>query len=109
MALRVTILGCGGSGGVPLLGGEREAGEWGDCDPAEPRNRRTRSSALVEGPGGGRLLIDAGPDLRAQLLAAGAARLMRLCAGAQVPRPPSLPRSAVPTHTWRRHRQSRRR
>lgn len=73
--LRVTILGCGGSGGVPLLGGQDEAGEWGDCDPTEPRNRRTRTSALVEGPGGGRLLIDAGPDLRAQLLAVGRARL----------------------------------
>lgn len=73
--LRVTLLGTGGSGGVPLLGGEGETGNWGDCDPAEPRNRRTRTSALVEGPGGGRLLIDAGPDLRQQLLAAGKARL----------------------------------
>jgi phosphoribosyl 1,2-cyclic phosphate phosphodiesterase len=73
--LRVTILGCGGSGGVPLLGGPGEGGEWGDCDPNEPRNRRTRTSALVEGPDGGRLLIDAGPDLRAQLLAVGVARL----------------------------------
>ena len=73
--LRVTILGCGGSGGVPVLGGEGERGEWGSCDPQEPRNRRTRTSALVEGPGGGRLLIDAGPDLRQQLLAVGAARL----------------------------------
>ncbi len=68
--LRVTLLGCGGSGGVPLLGGTDEAGEWGACDPTEPRNHRTRTSALVEGPGGGRLLIDAGPDLRRQLLAA---------------------------------------
>src|SRR3712207_7372439 len=34
-----------------------------------PRNRRTRTSALIEGPGGGRLLVDAGPDLRQQLLA----------------------------------------
>lgn len=73
--LRVTILGCGGSGGVPLLGGAGERGEWGDCDPAEPRNRRTRTSALVEGPDGRRLLVDAGPDLRQQLLSAGAARL----------------------------------
>lgn len=73
--LRVTLLGTGGSGGVPLLGGAGEGGEWGDCDPAEPRNRRTRTSALVEGPDGRRLLIDAGPDLRAQLLAAGRARL----------------------------------
>ncbi|TCZ66918.1 MBL fold metallo-hydrolase [Roseicella aquatilis] len=67
--MRVTILGCGGSGGVPLLGGRDGGGEWGDCDPAEPRNRRTRTSALIEGPGGGRLLIDAGPDLRQQMLA----------------------------------------
>ncbi len=73
--LRVTILGCGGSGGVPLLGGADEGGDWGVCDPAEPRNHRTRTSALVQGPGGGRLLIDAGPDLRQQLLAARAARV----------------------------------
>jgi phosphoribosyl 1,2-cyclic phosphate phosphodiesterase len=73
--LRVTILGCGGSGGVPLLGGAGERGEWGDCDPTEPRNRRTRTSALIEGPEGRRLLVDAGPDLRHQLLSVGAARL----------------------------------
>ena len=73
--LRVTILGCGGSGGVPLIGGAGEGGEWGECDPAEPRNRRSRTSAIVEGADGRRLLIDAGPDLRTQLLAAGAARL----------------------------------
>lgn len=73
--LRVTLLGCGGSGGVPLLGGGDEGGEWGACDPAEPRNHRSRTSALVEGSRGGRLLIDAGPDLRRQLLMARAARL----------------------------------
>jgi phosphoribosyl 1,2-cyclic phosphate phosphodiesterase len=68
--LRVTILGCGGSGGVPLLGGPDGRGAWGACDPAEPRNRRTRSAALVE-QDGRRLLIDPGPDLRAQLLGNG--------------------------------------
>ncbi len=73
-ALKVTILGCGGSGGVPQIGGADEAGAWGACDPAEPRNRRLRSSILVE-QDGRRLLVDAGPDLRAQLLAAGVARL----------------------------------
>ncbi|MDO9708638.1 MBL fold metallo-hydrolase [Paracraurococcus lichenis] len=67
--MKVTILGCGGSGGVPLLGGKDEGGQWGDCDPAEPRNRRTRTSAMIEGPGGQRLLVDAGPDLRQQMLA----------------------------------------
>jgi phosphoribosyl 1,2-cyclic phosphate phosphodiesterase len=72
--LRVTLLGTGGSAGVPMIGGAGEGGEWGDCDPAEPRNRRTRTSALIELPDG-RLLVDAGPDLRAQLLAVGKARL----------------------------------
>jgi len=60
--MKVTVLGCGGSGGVPLIGGL-----WGDCDPAEPRNRRTRPSILIES-GGARLLIDTTPDLRGQLL-----------------------------------------
>jgi phosphoribosyl 1,2-cyclic phosphate phosphodiesterase len=73
--IRVTLLGCGGSGGVPLLGGEDGGGSWGACDPAEPRNRRLRSSALVEDAAGHRLLIDAGPDLRQQMLAARAGRL----------------------------------
>jgi phosphoribosyl 1,2-cyclic phosphate phosphodiesterase len=73
--LKVTILGCGGSGGVPLLGGPEERGNWGACDPAEPRNRRTRTSAVIEDAAGRRLLIDAGPDLRAQLLAVGLARM----------------------------------
>ena len=41
--LRLTILGCGSSGGVPRLGGL-----WGDCDPANPRNRRLRAAAIVE-------------------------------------------------------------
>lgn len=67
-SLRVTILGCGGSGGVPLVGGTDGAGDWGACDPAEPRNRRSRSSILVE-QGGRSLLVDAGPDLRTQCLA----------------------------------------
>lgn len=72
--IRVTLLGCGSSGGVPQLGGADERGHWGHCDPAEPRNRRTRSAAVVE-LAGRRLLIDAGPDLRAQLLAVGIGRL----------------------------------
>jgi phosphoribosyl 1,2-cyclic phosphate phosphodiesterase len=66
--IKVTILGCGGSGGVPLIGGPDGAGDWGACDPAEPRNRRTRSSVVIEAAGR-RLLVDAGPDLRAQCLA----------------------------------------
>lgn len=67
--LRLTILGCGSSGGVPRLGGL-----WGDCDPENPRNRRTRCSLLVERIDDGgttRVLIDTSPDMRAQLLQAG--------------------------------------
>lgn len=67
--MKVTLLGTGGSTGVPSIGGPDGAGDWGDCDPAEPRNRRTRSSIVVESDEGGRLLVDTSPDLRSQLLA----------------------------------------
>jgi phosphoribosyl 1,2-cyclic phosphate phosphodiesterase len=66
MSLRFTILGCGSSGGVP-----RPALGWGVCDPNNPKNRRRRTSLLVErrGPDGvTRVLIDTSPDLREQLL-----------------------------------------
>ena len=69
--MRIVILGCGGSAGVPMLGGTDGTGKWGVCDPAEPRNRRTRSSILIEAEAGGRLLVDTGPDLREQLLRCG--------------------------------------
>lgn len=58
---------------MPQIGGEDGTGWWGACDRANPLNRRTRSSILVEGDGGGRLLVDTGPDLRTQLLACGVA------------------------------------
>ena len=67
--MRVTILGCGGSAGVPHIGGADGTGDWGACDPADPRNRRTRSSIVIEGGQGERLLVDTGPDMRTQLLA----------------------------------------
>ncbi len=67
--MRVTILGCGGSAGVPHVGGADGRGDWGACDPAEPRNQRTRSCIVVESAAGQRLLVDTGPDLRAQMLA----------------------------------------
>lgn len=63
--MKITILGSGTSSGVPRIGND-----WGACDPAEPRNRRLRVSALVE-HAGTRILIDTGPDMREQLLAAG--------------------------------------
>jgi phosphoribosyl 1,2-cyclic phosphate phosphodiesterase len=62
--MRVTILGCGSSGGVPRVGND-----WGKCDPHEPKNRRRRCSILVEDRGS-RVLVDTSPDLREQLLAA---------------------------------------
>lgn len=61
------MLGSGTSTGVPRLGGP-DGADWGDCDPADPRNRRTRVSIIVENDVGSRLLVDTSPDLRAQLL-----------------------------------------
>jgi phosphoribosyl 1,2-cyclic phosphate phosphodiesterase len=69
MVMRVTILGCGGSGGVPLTGGI-----WGNCDPAEPRNRRRRPSILVQ-QDDTTILVDTSPDMREQLLDVGIRRL----------------------------------
>ncbi|MEX1251241.1 MAG: MBL fold metallo-hydrolase [Hyphomonas sp.] len=71
---RLVLLGTGSSGGVPRVGGD-----WDACDSAEPRNRRTRCSALLErwNEAGAvtRILIDTAPDLREQLLACGTAHL----------------------------------
>ncbi len=75
MTLRIRLLGTGPSPGVPNIGGADEGGDWGDCDPQDSRNRRTRTAALIEAADGTRLLIDPGPDIRAQLLAARVARL----------------------------------
>ena len=71
--LRATLLGCGSSGGVP-----RATGDWGACDPNEPRNRRSRCGLLMQkwsGAAGAAevattVLIDTSPDLRLQLAAA---------------------------------------
>lgn len=72
--LRLTILGCGSSPGVPRI-----TGDWGRCDPSNPRNRRRRTAALVEriSTSGGvtRVVIDTGPDFREQMLMAGVKRL----------------------------------
>ncbi len=63
--MKVTILGCGTSSGVPRIGND-----WGECDPAEPRNSRRRVSILVETERTS-ILVDTSPDLRAQMLDAG--------------------------------------
>lgn len=81
---RATILGCGSSGGVPRVGGADGRGDWGTCDPSEPKNRRTRCSLLVERAHGTdrfarqsvtSAVIDTSPDFRAQMLDAGVARV----------------------------------
>ena len=79
--LRIHILGCGSSGGVPRVGGD-----WGVCDPNNPKNRRRRCSILVEKwqnmdgeipPESERtvVLVDTSPDLREQLLSAEVSRV----------------------------------
>jgi phosphoribosyl 1,2-cyclic phosphate phosphodiesterase len=66
--MKVTILGCGTSGGVPRVGND-----WGDCDPANPKNNRRRVSILVEHQDTV-VLVDTSPDMRAQYLDAGVTR-----------------------------------
>jgi phosphoribosyl 1,2-cyclic phosphate phosphodiesterase len=70
--VKLRILGSGTSSGVPRIGND-----WGSVDPAEPKNRRLRASALAT-VGGQQLLIDAGPDLREQLNAAGIGEVDRV-------------------------------
>jgi len=71
--LKFTILGCGSSGGVPRLGGN-----WGECDPSNPKNNRRRCSMLVQritSAGSTNVLIDTSPDMRNQLLDANVGHL----------------------------------
>ena len=67
--LEITILGCGSSAGVPRIGGLDGAGDWGACDPSNPKNRRRRCSLLVR-RGETAVLVDTTPDLREQMLSA---------------------------------------
>ncbi len=82
--VKVTILGSGSSGGVPRFGGADGTGDWGSCDPNEPKNRRLRCSILVQRAHAEHgfdhahatsVLVDTSPDMRAQLLAACCSRL----------------------------------
>ncbi|HEX3675497.1 MAG TPA: MBL fold metallo-hydrolase [Rhizomicrobium sp.] len=76
--LDVTILGCGSSSGVPRVGGPDGAGDWGACDPANPKNRRRRCSILARRKSAGgetAVLVDTAPDLREQLLSARCGRI----------------------------------
>lgn len=62
--MKLRMLGSGTSTGVPRIGND-----WGLCDPAEPKNRRSRVSIIVESEAGARILVDTSTDLRNQLLA----------------------------------------
>lgn len=62
--MKITILGCGSSGGVPTI-----TGDWGACNPLNPKNNRRRTSLLMEIMEY-KLLVDTSPDLRLQLLEA---------------------------------------
>ena len=60
--MKFIILGCGSSMGVP-----RPDGYFGNCDPKNKKNYRTRCSALIKSKNEN-ILIDTSPDLRQQLL-----------------------------------------
>jgi phosphoribosyl 1,2-cyclic phosphate phosphodiesterase len=67
---RFTVLGCASSPGVPRINGD-----WGACDPDNPKNRRSRAAFMVEqfAPDGGKttVVVDTGPDFRHQMISAG--------------------------------------
>lgn len=66
---RLTFLGTGTSQGVPMIGCGCEV-----CKSQDPRDKRLRASVLVEHEGL-RVLVDAGPDFRYQMLRAGVSSL----------------------------------
>jgi phosphoribosyl 1,2-cyclic phosphate phosphodiesterase len=72
--LRLIITGCGSSPGTPRI-----VGDWGNCDPSNPKNRRRRAAAIVERISASgditRGAIDTGPDFREQMLDAGATHI----------------------------------
>lgn len=62
--MRLTFLGTGTSFGVPQVGCRCAV-----CRSPDPRDRRTRSSVMVESEKGARVLVDTSPELRLQLVA----------------------------------------
>ncbi len=67
--MKIIILGCGTSTGVPVIGCHCQT-----CSSSSPRNKRTRSSILIQ-ENGRNVLIDTSTDLRAQALASGIERI----------------------------------
>lgn len=72
--MKVTILGCGASGGSPTIGGANGEGDWGQCDPKNVKNHRLRASILVEHKNT-QIIVDCSPDLREQCLKNGISRI----------------------------------
>lgn len=69
--MKITLLGAGGSAGLPQIGGADGRGDWGQTDPNEPRNRRSRPSIVIHGDDGKTILVDTSPDMRYQLTGCG--------------------------------------
>lgn len=61
--MKLTFLGTGTSIGVPAIGCNCEV-----CRSSDARDKRLRSSAMIETEGGLRILIDCGPDFREQII-----------------------------------------
>lgn len=68
--MRLTVLGCGSSSGVPSV-----SGFWGQCDKSDPKNYRTRMCVALHTDDDEVWLIDAGTDIRAQLIREGITRV----------------------------------
>ena len=64
--MRLTVLGSGTSFGVPVIGCDCRV-----CTSSDPRDRRTRTAAVIQNEAGNRILIVTPPELRLQLVAAG--------------------------------------
>ena len=62
MSLKFTILGCGSSLGIPRIDGY-----YGNCDPKNKKNIRSRCSALIRSKNLN-ILFDTSPDLKSQLI-----------------------------------------
>ncbi len=73
--MKLILLGTSGSAGMPQIGGPDGRGDWGKTDPSEPRNRRTRASAVFQTTENKYILIDTAPELRLQLTACGIPRI----------------------------------
>ena len=73
--MKLTLLGAGGSAGLPQIGGADGYGDWGQADPSEPRNRRSRPSIVIETDEGQTILVDTSPDMRYQLTGCGIGRV----------------------------------